>query len=86
MYLSSLDDLDGMSIEHIAYHIYTQYLLLSRRDAIISSRGIAPGSEHQEPKTAAVRTDSSESECRIFETVRPPREKARSASVDVAAK
>jgi hypothetical protein len=61
-------------------------LLLSRRDAIISSCGMAPGSEHHEPKTVAARTDSSQSECRIFDTVRPPREKARSASVDVAAK
>ena len=60
-------------------------LLLSQNIVIISSCGIASASEHHEPKTLAARTDSSESECRIFDTVRPPREKARSASVDVAA-
>jgi hypothetical protein len=59
-------------------------LVLSRKFAIISSRGMAPSSEHHDPKTVAARTDSSESECRIFDTVRPPRENARSASVDVA--
>jgi len=60
-------------------------LLLSRKTVTISSCGIASASEHHKLKTVAARTDSSESECRIFDTVRPPHEKARSASVDVAA-
>jgi hypothetical protein len=59
-------------------------LPLSQKTAMISSRGIAPGRSHQDPRTDAARVLSSESLCRIFETVSPPREKARSTSVDVA--
>ena len=47
---------------------------------------MAPESEHHESKTVAAQIDSSESECHIFNTVRPPSEKAHSASVDVATK
>jgi hypothetical protein len=43
-----------------------------------------PGKSHQEPSTEAAHVDSSERECRIFETVNPPREKALSTSVEVA--
>ena len=59
-------------------------LLFSLKTVIISSRGMAPGRSHHAPSTEAARVLSSESECRIFETVRPPRENARSTSVDVA--
>jgi hypothetical protein len=73
-------------VEAVAGSLPLERLPLSRRDVTNSSRGMAPASEHHEPKTVAARTDSSESECRILDTVRPPREKARSASVEVAAK
>jgi hypothetical protein len=75
-----------VGVEPVAGSLPLGRLPFSRRDATISSRGMAPGSEHHELKTVAARTDSSERECRIFDTVRPPREKARSASVEVAAK
>jgi hypothetical protein len=61
-------------------------LALSRKAVIISSHGIASGSEHHEPKTEAAWTDSSQREWRIFETVSPLCEKAHSTSVDVATK
>jgi hypothetical protein len=59
-------------------------LFLSLKTAMISSRGMALGKLHQAPRTVAARELWSESECHIFETVKPPRENARSASVDVA--
>ena len=61
-------------------------LLLSLKVAMISSRGIAGGKSHHELNTVAALVDSSEREWRIFKTVRPPRENARSTSVDVANK
>jgi hypothetical protein len=51
---------------------------------IISSRGIVEGKSHHELSTVAALVDSSDNECLIFETVRPPQENARSTSVDVA--
>jgi len=71
-------------VEAVVVSLPLGRLFLSRNFAIISSCGMAPSSEHHDPKTVAVRTDSSESECRIFDTVRPPHENVRSASVDVA--
>jgi hypothetical protein len=62
------------------------HLALLSNTVMISSFGIAPGREHHDPKTEAARTDSSEREWRILETVKPPWEKARSTSVDVATK
>ena len=59
-------------------------LPFSRKTAIISFRGTAPGRSHHAPSTEAARVLSSEREWRIFETVSPPREKALSTSVDVA--
>ena len=52
---------------------------------MISSQGMAPGKSHHAPSTDAAQVLSSERECRILETVNPPREKARLTSVDVAA-
>ena len=59
-------------------------LPFSRKTAIISFCGTAPGRSHHAPSTEAARVLSSEREWRIFETVSPPREKALSTSVDVA--
>ena len=59
-------------------------LPLSLNTVIISSRGTAPGKSHHEPSTDAAHVLSSDSECRILDTVRPPQEKALSTSVDVA--
>src|ERR1700734_4130022 len=59
-------------------------LLLSLKAVMISSRGIACGKLHHELSTVAALVDSSEREWRILENVRPPRENARSTSVDVA--
>jgi hypothetical protein len=73
-------------VEATAGSLPLEHLLLSQMDATTSSCRMAPASEHHEPKTVAARTDSSESECCIFDTVSPPREKAHSTSVDVAAK
>jgi hypothetical protein len=50
----------------------------------ISSHGIMPGKSHREPSTKAAHVDSLERECRIFETVNLPWEKALSTSVEVA--
>jgi hypothetical protein len=51
---------------------------------MISLCKTAPGNSHHDPRTEAARVDSSESEWRILDTVRPPREKARSTSVELA--
>jgi hypothetical protein len=51
---------------------------------MISSRGMADGKSHHELSTVAARVDSSDNEWRILDTVSPPRENARSTSVDVA--
>jgi hypothetical protein len=59
-------------------------LPLSLKMATISSRGTAPGKSHHAPNTDAARVLSSDREWRILDTVRPPREKERSTSVDVA--
>jgi hypothetical protein len=59
-------------------------LALSRKTAMTSSCGTAPGKSHQAPRTEAARVVSSESEWRIFDTVSLPREKALSTSVEVA--
>jgi hypothetical protein len=59
-------------------------LALSRKTAMTSSRGTAPGKSHHAPRTEAAHVLSSESEWRIFDTVSPPREKALSTSVEVA--
>jgi hypothetical protein len=59
-------------------------LPLSRKTAIISSHGTAPCKLHHAPRTEAAHVLSSEREWRIFDTVSPPREKARSTSVEVA--
>jgi hypothetical protein len=59
-------------------------VLLSLNFDIISLRGIKSGRIHQDPRTVAAQVDSSVRECRIFDTVSPPRENARSTSVEVA--
>lgn len=58
--------------------------LFSLKTETISLRGTNSGNVHQELRTVAARVDSSERECRIFDTVSPPRENARSTSVEVA--
>lgn len=50
------------------------------------SFGITPSNVDQEPKTVAARADLSDNECRSFDIVKPPRENARSTSVEVANK
>jgi hypothetical protein len=62
-----------VGVEPVAGSLPLERLPFSRRDATISSCGMAPGSEHHEPKTVAVRTDSSERECRIFDNPRAER-------------
>jgi hypothetical protein len=59
-------------------------LLFSRKTVIISSRGMAEGKVHHEPRTVAARVDSSDRECLILDTVSPPWENALSTSVEVA--
>jgi len=68
----------------VATLLFFGRLPLSLNAAIISSRGTAPGRSHHEPRTEAAWVLSSDSECRILETVRPLREKALSTSVEVA--
>ena len=53
--------------------------------SIISSCGIAPSSDIHEPTTHDAWVDSCVRACRNRDTVKPPLEKARSTSVDVAA-
>src|SRR6266478_290159 len=45
---------------------------------------MASGNVHHDPRTVAALVDSSERACRILDTVRPPRENARSTSVELA--
>lgn len=45
---------------------------------------MSPGIAAQELKTVAARVDSSDKECRMRDTVKRPREKARSTSHEVA--
>lgn len=59
-------------VEAAAGSLALECLPLSRRDVRNSSCGMAPANEHYEPKTVAAQTDSSKSECHIFDTVRPP--------------
>ena len=59
-------------------------LPLSLKMAMISSHGTAPGRSHHIPSTDATWVLSSEREWHIFDTVRPPWEKAHSTLVDVA--
>ena len=58
--------------------------LFSLNTAIILSSGIAPSKPAQDPTTVVALTEFSDSECRIFDTVRPPLENAHLTSVEVA--
>ena len=51
---------------------------------MIFAFGIAPFKLDQDPNTVAARADLSDSECQSLEIVKPPCEKARSTSVEVA--
>lgn len=51
---------------------------------MIRALGMTPSKLDQEPKTVAARADLSDKECRSLEMVKPPRENARSTSVEVA--
>lgn len=54
--------------------------------SMICAFGTAPSKVDQDPKTVAARADLSDSECRSLEMVNPPRENARSTSVEVASR
>ena len=73
------DKQEGCSVRFLC-----ECLIFSLNPATISPWGMAPGNEHHDPRTVAARVDSSERECRILDTVRLPREKARSTSVELA--
>ena len=64
--------------------LFFGHLLLSLKASMISLRGIAPGRLHHAPNTDAARVLSSDSECLILETIRPPCKNACSTSVEVA--
>lgn len=61
-------------------------LLLFRNKVSISSFGIGPGWSCHKPRTVAAHVNSSDKECLIFETVKPPRKNMCSTSVEVAVK
>jgi len=80
------------SIFVISLSLYLAATLLPERELFslnfeaISPNGTKSVNVHHDPSTVAARVDSSERECRILETVSPPRENARSTSVEVANK
>jgi hypothetical protein len=59
-------------------------LSLSRKTAMTSSCGTAPGKSHHALRTEAAHVLSSKSEWCIFDTISPLQEKALSTSVEVA--
>ena len=59
---------------------------LSQKTCIMSNSGTNLGTDIQDNSTVAAHVLSSERECRMRDTVKRPRENARSTSVDVAVK
>ena len=72
----------SLSAPGSGWDLRQEFLLLN--DATISCFGIRVGSLDQDPITFAAQIDLSESECRIFETVRPPCKNTRLTSVEEA--
>jgi len=70
--------------ESAVFCFFLSRLDLFLKESMIFALGIAPSKLDQDPNTVAAWAELSDSECRSLEIVKPPREKARSTSVEVA--
>lgn len=75
---------DSGSVAFVIFIFFFGRLDLFLNKSIIVAFGITPSNLDQDPKIVAARAELSDNECRSLEIVKPPREKARSTSVEVA--
>ena len=77
---------DSGSVVFVVFCFFLGRLDLFLNESMIASFGITPSNLDQDPNIVAARAELSDSECRSLEIVKPPRENARSTSVEVANK